>query len=150
MSEHVDIDHIRLLIDQSGCTYQEIADGSGVSTTTISRIMRGGGAQTGTVSQLLAFLTPSVPPPPPEAPAPDAPPSDCISREVLAVVLHQHQEQVATLKKLARQRLRWIIILAVALVAVVSWFLWDLTHPEIGLIRLKQAGYLGRMLLSRR
>ncbi len=148
MSEHVDIDHVRLLIDQSGFTYQEIADGSGVSTTTISRIMRGDGAQTGTVSQLLAFLTPSVPPPP-EAPAPDAPPSDCISREVLAVVLHQHQEQVAMLKKLARQRLRWIIILAVALVAVVAWFLWDLTHPEVVLIRLKQAGYLGRILLGK-
>lgn len=57
-----------------------------------------------------------------------------------------HQEHIATVRKVARQRLRWIIILAVILAAIVAWFIWDLTHPEIGLIRLKQAGYIGRLL----
>lgn len=149
MSEHVDLEYAKSLIDQSGLTYQQIADGSGVSTTTISRIMRGGGAQTGTVSQLVTYLAPLVPPSP-AASVPDPQPADHVPREVLTVVLHQHQEQVATLKKLARQRLRWIIILAVALVLAVCWFVWDLTHPEIGLIQLKQSGYIGMMLMGRR
>lgn len=57
-----------------------------------------------------------------------------------------HQEHIDTVRKVARQRLRWIVILAVILAAIVAWFIWDLTHPEIGLIRLKQAGYIGKLL----
>lgn len=52
-----------------------------------------------------------------------------------------HQEHIATVRKVARQRLRWIIILAIALIAVISWFIWDLSQPEVGLIRMKQVGY---------
>lgn len=57
-----------------------------------------------------------------------------------------HQEHVATMRKVARQRLRWIMVLSIILTAIVVWFIWDLTHPEIGLIRLKQMGYIGRMV----
>lgn len=53
-----------------------------------------------------------------------------------------HQEHITTVRKVARQRLRWIILLAVLLAAIVAWFIWDLTHPEVGLIRLKPAGYI--------
>lgn len=57
-----------------------------------------------------------------------------------------HQEHIATVRKVARQRLRWIIILAVILLAFIGWFIWDLSHPEIGLIRLKQMGYIGQLM----
>ena len=58
-----------------------------------------------------------------------------------------HQEHIATVRKVARQRLRWIILLAVLLIAFIFWFIWDLTHPENGLIRLNQMGYiLGKVL----
>lgn len=52
-----------------------------------------------------------------------------------------HQEHIATVRKVARQRLRWIILLAVLLLVFIAWFVWDLTHPDVGLIRVKQAGY---------
>ncbi len=61
-----------------------------------------------------------------------------------------HQEHIATVRRVARQRLRWIIILAVILLCVVVWFIWDLTHPELGLIRLKQMGYIGQMLIGKK
>lgn len=53
-----------------------------------------------------------------------------------------HQEHIATVRKVARQRLRWIILLAVLLLAFIFWFVWDLSHPELGLIRMKQMGYI--------
>ena len=61
-----------------------------------------------------------------------------------------HDKHIETVRKVARQRLRWIIILAVVLLAFVAWFIWDLSHPEIGLIRLKQMGYIGHMLIGKR
>lgn len=160
MSDRIDLEHIKILIDQCGLTYQEIANGSGVSTTTISRIVKGGGAQSGTLTQLYDYLAPVVrpaePPAPELPPPPDGIPLDVyltITQRVtdslnasfaqhLASVNADHAAHMATLRKVARQRLRWIIILAVALVAAIAWFLWDLTHPEMGLIRLKQAGYI--------
>lgn len=53
-----------------------------------------------------------------------------------------HQEHIATVRKVARQRLRWIILLAVLLLVFIAWFIWDISQPEIGLIRIKQAGYI--------
>ena len=61
-----------------------------------------------------------------------------------------HDDHIETVRKVARQRLRWIIILAVVLLAFVAWFIWDLSHPEIGLIRLKQMGYIGQMLTGKK
>ena len=60
-----------------------------------------------------------------------------------------HNEHIETIRRVARQRLRWIIILAVLLLAVIVWFIWDLTHPEIGLIRLKQMGYFGQHIMGK-
>lgn len=59
-----------------------------------------------------------------------------------------HDDHIETVRKVARQRLRWIIILAVLLLAFVAWFIWDLSHPEIGLIRLKQMGYFGQHIMG--
>lgn len=51
-----------------------------------------------------------------------------------------HQEHVDTVRKVARQRLRWIILLTVLLLVFIAWFIWDISHPDIGLISIKQAG----------
>lgn len=59
-----------------------------------------------------------------------------------------HDDHINTVRKVARQRLRWIIILTVLLLAVIVWFIWDLTHPELGLIRLKQMGYFGQHIIG--
>lgn len=142
------IEHIRSLIDQCGQPYQQISDGSGVSTSTISRLMKGGGAQAGTLEQLEDYLAPYAPVVPDISPTDDSVPRAVV--DVLVAQYHQqilqlassHAAHLATIRKIARQRLRWIIVLSVALVAIVCWFLWDLTHPEVGLIRLKQAGYI--------
>lgn len=60
-----------------------------------------------------------------------------------------HDDHIETVRKVARQRLRWIIILAVLLLAFVAWFIWDLSHPDIGLIRLKQMGYFGQHIIGK-
>lgn len=65
-----------------------------------------------------------------------------IHKEHIAMLEKEHDAHIATVRKVARQRLKWIIILAVLLAAIVVWFIWDLTHPELGLIRLKQMGYI--------
>lgn len=144
MPENISIEELREMIDHSGLVYQQICDGCGVSTSTISRIMRGGGTSTNTIRLIADYLSP---PMPAEAAAVSSQPG-AVSRDSLMLILRQHQEQTTILKKIARQRLRWIIILAVALVAIVGWFLWDLTHPEVGLIRLRQAGYIVGHLLG--
>ena len=60
-----------------------------------------------------------------------------------------HDDHIETVRKVARQRLRWIIILAVVLLAFVAWFIWDLSHPDLGLIRLKQMGYFGQHIIGK-
>lgn len=49
-------DHARGLIERSGLTYQQVADGSGTSKATISRLMRGDGVQAETVDRIIDFL----------------------------------------------------------------------------------------------
>lgn len=48
-----------------------------------------------------------------------------------------YEAHIATVRKVARQRLKWIIILAIILVVVFGWFVWELTHPEAGVLRLR-------------
>lgn len=60
-----------------------------------------------------------------------------------------HDKHIETVRKVARQRLRWIIILAVTLMAIIVWFIWDLSHPDLGLIRLKQMGYFGQHIIGK-
>lgn len=154
MSETTIIDEARHLIAVCGIPYAQISAGCGVSQATISRIANGNGANADSVERIAAFLRPLVPEPTPNLP-------ESVPREMIAVLLQEKDKQIAqlrvshaahmeTVKKVARQRLRWALIEAVMLIAVVAWFLWDLTHPEVGLIRLKQAGYLGLSLLGRR
>lgn len=59
-----------------------------------------------------------------------------------------HDEHIETIRRLARQRLRWIIILTVILLAFIFWFIWDLSQQEIGLIRLSQIGYFGHHFMG--
>lgn len=145
-------DHAKSLIERSGMTYQQIADGSGTSKATISRLMRGDGVQADTVDRIVAFLRPFE-----DGGSPPIP--ENISREALEVIIRQHHEQLsalrvshaahlATVKKVARQRLVWAVIEAILLLAVIGWFIWDLTHPEVGLIRLKQSGHIVGQLLG--
>lgn len=154
MPETTTTDEVRHLIATCGIPYTQIAAGCGVSKATISRIATGNGANADSIERLSAFLRPLVPEPTPDLP-------ESAPREMIAVLLQEKDKQIAqlrvsnaahmeTVKKVARQRLRWALIEAVMLIAIVTWFLWDLTHPEVGLIRLKQAGYIGLGFLGRR
>lgn len=152
MPETTGTEEVRRLIAVSGIPYTQIADGCGVSPATISRIVNGNSASTDSVECIAAFLRPLVPEPTPDLP-------EAVPREMIAVLLQEKDKQIAqlrvsnaahmeTVKKVARQRLRWALIEAVMLIAIVAWFLWDLTHPEVGLIRLKQAGYIVGQLIG--
>ncbi len=70
-----------------------------------------------------------------------------VYEESLAYQEKAHQEHIATIRKVARQRLKWIILLTALLLAFIIWFIWDLSHPELGLIRLKQMGYIVGMYM---
>lgn len=59
-----------------------------------------------------------------------------------------HKEHIETIRRVARQRLRWIIILTVILLAFIFWFIWDSSQQEIGLIRLSQIGYFGHHFMG--
>ena len=59
-----------------------------------------------------------------------------------------HKEHIETMRRVARQRLRWIIILTVILLAFIFWFIWDLSQQEMGLIRLSQIRYLGQHFMG--
>lgn len=152
VSETTLIIETRHLIIASGMRYDDIAAGCGVSKSTISRIANGNGAHADSIERISAFLRPLVPDPTPDLP-------DTVPRETVLLILAEKDKQIAqlriadashmmTVKKVARQRLVWAVIEAILLLAVIGWFIWDLTHPEVGLIRLKQAGYIGRMLLG--
>lgn len=163
--------YLTMLFEKSGETYQDVDNACGVPKSTFSRLLRGMTAnpQASTVSTLvshfggsmdeLAGITKDMK---------ENPPAYNDLAAYLESTRHQYERQISdlidnyeariadlkstneahleTARKVARQRLRWIVILAVALAAIVAWFIWDLTHPEIGLIRLKQAGYLGQLL----
>lgn len=46
-----------------------------------------------------------------------------------------------------RQRNIIIMVLLAILVIVVAWLVWDITHPDVGLIRLKQLiGLMGKTM----
>ena len=69
-------------------------------------------------------------------------------KEAMDDLEEAYKAHMATVTKVARQRLRWIIILTVLLLAVIVWFIWDLSHPELGLIRLKQMGYFSQHIIG--
>lgn len=164
--------YLTILFERSGETYQDVDNACGVPKSTFSRLLRGMTAnpQASTVSTLVAHFGGSM-----DELAGIAkemkenPPSYNDLSAYLENIRHQYERQISdlidnyesritdiktsgdahleTARRVAKQRLRWIIILALILAAVVVWFIWDLTHPEIGLIRLKQMGYnIGRIL----
>lgn len=163
--------YVTMLIERSGKTYQEIDDGSGVPKATITRLARGmtQNPQAQTVTRLVEYLGGSMDElagiqKEMQGTAPAAGDLSVMldytraehERQILdlqeAHAAHvadlnaQHAKHVETLEKRIKSQTVTNIILAVILAGVVCWFIWDLTHPEIGLIRLKQAGYLGRLL----
>lgn len=163
--------YLSMLIERSGQTYQEIDDGSGIPKATINRLARGltQNPQAQTVTRLVEYLGGSMD----ELAGIQkelqaAPPSGGDVNAIMEFtrmehgrqiadlqdahaahisdMLAQHEKHVASLERRIRSQAITSIVLAVLLASVVVWFIWDLTHPEIGLIRLKQAGYIGKLI----
>lgn len=142
--------YLAALIERSGQSYQEIDDGCGVPKATISRLVRGStqNPQTQTVAALVEYLGGSMDELAGIQKQEEQPMTEHVKhvRDPWDEIEKAHQAHILALENRIRSQNITIIVLAVLLLAFVCWFIWDLTHPEIGLIRLKQAGYLGRML----
>lgn len=153
--------YVRQLMEERGISYRQAEEMSGVSAATISRICNGAGAQMENVTKLVNALGGSLDGLKPESSTGSSAEHLDDLRRLYSIqldsIIDSYEARIADIKaaneahldtarKIARQRLRWIIVLSLILAAVVVWFIWDLTHPEIGLIRLKQAGYIGRLL----
>ena len=153
--------YVRQLMEEQGISYRQAEEMSGVSAATISRICNGAGAQMENVTKLVNALGGSLDGLKPESSTGSSAEHLDDLRRLYSIqldsIIDSYEARIADIKaaneahldtarRIARQRLRWIIVLSLILAAVVVWFIWDLTHPEIGLIRLKQAGYIGRLL----
>lgn len=142
--------YLSMLIERSGQTYQEIDDGCGVPKATISRLARGAtqSPQTQTVATLVEYLGGSMDDLAGIQKQEDTPMPETVKhvRDPWDEIDKAHQAHVHALENRIRSQTITIIALAVLLLIFVCWFIWDLTHPEIGLIRLKQAGYIGKLL----
>lgn len=142
--------YLSALIERSGQTYQDIDDGCGVPKATISRLIRGStqNPQTQTVATLVEYLGGSMD----ELAGIQKQEEHTMPETVKHVrdpweeIDKAHQAHVHALESRIKSQGIAIIVLSIILLAFVCWFIWDITHPEIGLIRLKQAGYLGHLL----
>lgn len=133
--------YLQGLAASSGKSYREIEAATGVPLSTISRIMRGRtlSPNVDAVSAIVAYLGGSMdelagiqPGEPAEGVTPDR------TRDPWEEVERARLAHIAVLNDRIRSQRRTIIILSIVLAAVLSWFIWDITHPDAGLIRLMQ------------
>ena len=128
-----------------GISYQAVADACGISQTTIMRIFKGKTEPTITMLQSIAAAVQYVPTEPEKLP-----PSGCSNEkytEYLSAEIVRRQEEYrrhimqlqAHYNALNRQNWRVVMILglsvAVLVIFLVGWLIFDITHPEIGWIQ---------------
>lgn len=137
--------YLQTLFASTGKSYREAEAATGVPLATISRIVRGHTQNPGidAVTALVTYLGGSM----------DelanytagdaiAPTEDHPDRDPWTEVERARLAHIAVLNDRIRGQRRTIAILAIILALVVAWFIWDITHPDAGLIRLMQkSGY---------
>lgn len=141
--------YLQTLFTATGKSYRDAEAATGVPLATISRIVRGRtqNPSVDAVAALVAYLGGSMD----ElanysAGDPITLSDDHPDRDPWAEVERARLAHIAVLNDRIRGQRRTIIILALLLGAVLAWFIWDLTHPDVGLIRLMQkTGYIGRV-----
>lgn len=141
--------YLQALFTASGKSYRDAEAATGVPLATISRIVRGHtqNPSVDTVTALVTYLGGSMDElahyQPGEALA-DL--SDHLDRDPWAEVERARLAHIAVLNDRIRGQKRTIAILSFLLAAVLIWFIWDITHPDVGLIRLMQkSGYFARI-----
>ncbi len=128
-----------------GISYQTVAEACGISQTTIMRIFKGKTEPTITMLQSIAAAVQYVPTEPEQLP-----PSGCSNEqytEYLSAEIVRRQEEYrrhimqlqAHYNALNRQNRRVILVLgisvAVLVIFLVGWLIFDIMHPEIGWIQ---------------
>lgn len=131
--------------EKRGISYQAVADACDVSQTTIIRIFKGATEPTVTMLQSIAAAVQYVPAEPERWP-----PSGCSNEqytEYLSAELSRREEEYrrhimqlqAHYNALNRQNRRVILILGIAVavlvVFLVGWLIFDIMHPNIGWIQ---------------
>lgn len=137
--------YLQALFASTGKSYRDAEAATGVPLATISRIVRGRTQNPGidTVTALVAYLGGSMDDLAAySAGNPLTPSDDHPDRDPWAEVERARLAHIAVLNDRIRGQRRTIVVLALLLAAVLAWFIWDITHPDAGLIRLMQkSGY---------
>lgn len=141
--------YLQTLASTSGKSYRDIEAATGVPLSTISRIMRGHtlNPSVDAVTAMVEYLGGSMDElagiqagEPVEGITPEH------TRDPWEEVERARLAHIAVLNDRIRGQRHTIAILAVLLALVLAWFIWDITHPDAGLIRLMQkSGYFGRI-----
>lgn len=148
---------LNALKEKHGLSNQKIADMSGVPIGTVSGIMSGQTSQAGfdAVCAIITSMNESIDEFYTGRPAPKES-SDVAEQQQNAVHEHHHhfqmmplhgdvknitQEAIASVfageaYRIVHSNLKWWRAIAIVLIVlVISWFTWDITHPNVGLIQ---------------
>lgn len=137
------------LRDKTGLSVRALSDQTGVPENTINNILYGRTASPsfdvvaalvrvmgGSTDELAGIPRPTPPDPvPPPAPAPK---ENSPAHDPVAELKEAYAHERASFERGLRHRNIMILVLLVLMLLFLSWLVWDITHPEIGLIRYKE------------
>lgn len=148
--------YLNTLRERSGMSYRDIAIASGISASTVHRLMHEPitnpnlstilpvvEAMGATREDFFASFLPEDPPPPEAAAsssaAPPSSPGSSLSLRLMAMLSTSQEQHIRHLHNIIIVESIALSFLVLLLLAFFVWFFWDVTHPSEGLIRLFQS-----------
>lgn len=135
------------LRDKTGLSVRALSEQTGVPENTINNILYGRTVSPSfdVVATLVRAMGGStdelagIPHQVASAPAPPAPKEESpATHDPVAELKEAYARLCASYERGIRHRNAMIVILLVLMLLFVCWLVWDITHPEIGLIRYKE------------
>lgn len=140
------------LRDKTGLSVRALSEQTGVPENTINNILYGRTVSPsfdvvatlvrvmgGSTDELAGIPRPTPPDPVPIIPPPaPAPKESSPAHDPVAELKEAYAHERASYERGIRHRNIMIIVLLVLMLLFLSWLVWDVTHPEIGLIRYKE------------
>lgn len=147
--------YLNSLRERSGMSYRDIAIASGISASTVHRLMHEPitnpnlstilpvvEAMGATREDFFASFLPEDSPPPEAASSSDASPSSpgsSFSLRLMSMLSTAQEQHIRHLHNIIVVESIALSVLVLLLLVFFVWFFWDVTHPSEGLIRLFQS-----------
>lgn len=148
--------YLNALRERSGMSYRDIAIASGISASTVHRLMHEPitnpnlstilpvvEAMGATREDFFASFLPEDPSPPEAAAssstAPPSSPGSSLSLRLMSMLSTAQEQHIRHLHHIIIVESIALSFLVLLLLAFFVWFFWDVTHPSEGLIRLFQS-----------